>query len=616
MDPLPLSSWQRVLVLAVHPDDESLGAGGLIQQAVARGATVQVIVVTDGDNNPWPQRFIERHWHLDSGARARWGARRRAEATAALACLGVASENVSFWHFPDQGLTPLLVGGGESVIARLCTVIDAWKPTLLVAPSIHDLHPDHSALAVLLELALARQVTAKIRPFAILQYVVHSRGGDAPGEHLQIALSPEQVERKRQAILCHATQMALSRRRFLAFAQPSEVFLTGPTSVPGDSSHPILAADFSDGFLCLQAKDLPSRGTLYLAAETPAGSVRHSLSLEGVPERFARGDEAQAHRVLRRGHDELLLPTPLFAPAKSLFAKIVSRPPRFGLYDRTSWCEIPLARPSVPSEIESYQSGAGPRVCCVIPCYNLAGICGPIVRAAANFADHVIAVDDGSTDATERVLAAVAEESGGRVQVLTFPSNRGKGIALLEAFRVAARSGPFDVVVTLDGDGQHRPEDIPRLAQALVAGRCTLVIGERLARVKMPFRSRLGNTLTAAVMKFLHPAAPTDTQSGLRAFAPEFIREIVATIEGGRYETELEILLLALNRRRRIGSVPIPTVYLDGNRLSHFRPLIDSWRIYRTLLRRQFNPLFRPPAKAIHVGNGKLDLQGLDSGRL
>lgn len=100
----------------------------------------------------------------------------------------------------------------------------------------------------------------------------------------------------------------------------------------------------------------------------------------------------------------------------------------------------------------------------------------------------------------------------------------------------------------------------------------------------MPLRSRFGNTLTSLIMRAFYRASPADTQSGYRALHPALVREIAQNIEGGRYETELKMLLFALTRRHRIGSVAIPTVYLDNNRLSHFRPLLDSWTIYRTLL--------------------------------
>ena len=103
----------------------------------------------------------------------------------------------------------------------------------------------------------------------------------------------------------------------------------------------------------------------------------------------------------------------------------------------------------------------------------------------------------------------------------------------------------------------------------------------------MPLRSRLGNTITRVLLRKIHPASPDDTQSGLRALDRNFVAEVVKVVRGGRYETELSILLLALRRRQQIRTVPIPTVYLDGNRSSHFRPLADSLRIYRALLGRK-----------------------------
>jgi hypothetical protein len=185
-------------------------------------------------------------------------------------------------------------------------------------------------------------------------------------------------------------------------------------------------------------------------------------------------------------------------------------------------------------------------------------------------------------------LVAARAECGGCVEILGWNRNRGKGAALLEAFRHAAERWPGWVVVTLDGDGQHRARDIARLARKLREGSYDLVIGERLARKKMPLRSRVGNGMTAVLMKRAYPKAPTDTQSGFRAFAPEFLQEILSTIADGRYETELQILLLALRQGRRIGSVTIPTVYIDDNRLSHFRPVADSWRVYRALFSRSY----------------------------
>jgi glycosyltransferase involved in cell wall biosynthesis len=193
----------------------------------------------------------------------------------------------------------------------------------------------------------------------------------------------------------------------------------------------------------------------------------------------------------------------------------------------------------------------------------------------------------GSTDGTGEGLDRIARDSNGRVRVLSFARNRGKGTALLAAFRYALAEIPFAVLVTCDGDQQHRAADIPRLIRAWRDQQAAVVIGEREAFNKMPLRNRLGNTMTSTLLRHLYPGSPHDTQSGLRALDRKFVEEIVHLVRGQRYETELDILLLALEEHRHISTVPIPTIYLLGNRSSHYRPLRDSLRIYRTLIARQ-----------------------------
>jgi glycosyltransferase involved in cell wall biosynthesis len=230
------------------------------------------------------------------------------------------------------------------------------------------------------------------------------------------------------------------------------------------------------------------------------------------------------------------------------------------------------------------ETRAHPIVCCVIPCYNVAAFCGEVVRETATYADYVIAVNDGSSDDTEKVLRYAAAEHDGRVCVLSFVCNRGKGAALLAGFRYALAQRPFDVLVTLDGDRQHRPADISRLVEVWRTERATMIIGERCQFEAMPLRSRFGNTLISMLLRRLYPTSPCDTQSGFRAISRSFVEEVMQTLKDGRYETELSILMLALRQQRRVCTVPIPTVYLDGNRSSHFHPLVDSLRVSWALL--------------------------------
>src|SRR5215475_693274 len=109
MIPLALDSDSRLMVFAPHPDDEALGCGIMLQRARAASAATRVVYVTDGENNPWPQRFLERKWRLDSHDRKRWGQLRRAECLAALRVLGHDPASACFLTMPDQGLTGLLV---------------------------------------------------------------------------------------------------------------------------------------------------------------------------------------------------------------------------------------------------------------------------------------------------------------------------------------------------------------------------------------------------------------------------------------------------------------------------------------------------------------------------
>jgi LmbE family N-acetylglucosaminyl deacetylase len=571
----------------------------LIQAARAQGAELRIIVVTDGDNNPWPQRVLERRWRIDATARARWGSRRRAEAQEALRCLGVHPDEISFWGYPDQGLTGLLLAHPQELSARIEEEINRWRPTLLVAPSLRDLHPDHSALGILVHFLLAGNAGGREAGFCRLDYVVHPHEPKRSSADVTVRLSPEQVARKRLAIGCHRTQVALSGRRFHRYARSEEIFEISRAPIALEPDHSVRSADYSGGVLRLRLRRFTSPATILLLANTATSRLGLSIKLTFAGEMTVQDEmsgecQGRVRRIPGREDDEFLVFAPLFSAVETLAVKVRSS---LTLYDRSGWQLLPLhSRAAVTPAIASLTpSSAG--VCAIVPCYNVAGVCGSVIQATADFADQVIAINDGSTDETSRVLHEIAKACGEKVKVVDFSSNRGKGCALLEGFRQALSTAGMEVVVTLDGDGQHRPEDIPRLVQPVRDTGCALAIGERLAREKMPLRSRLGNTLTAGLIQLLYPAAPVDTQSGFRSFRRDFVREIVGTIEGGRYETELEVLLLALRQNRRFGSAVIPTVYLDGNRLSHFRPLADSWRIYRTLIQQQFKSLLRERAK-------------------
>lgn len=219
---------------------------------------------------------------------------------------------------------------------------------------------------------------------------------------------------------------------------------------------------------------------------------------------------------------------------------------------------------------------AGPEgaVLAVVPCYNVGGACVPVLEGALRHLEHVIAVDDGSTDDTPLHLARVG------VPVLTHSENRGKGAALLTAFRWAVERG-YGAVLTLDGDGQHRPDDIPALLGAFEPAAPDLVIGVRSVHWRTaPFRSWVGNTLSGRLFSWITGTGILDCQSGFRLYSARFLERVLPRLRPGRYETEMELLLAAAREPRGVTAVPVQTIYdAQSRRLSHFDPCRDSARI-------------------------------------
>lgn len=216
-----LSPQDRVLVFAPHPDDEALGCGGLIQQAVALGAQVRVIFQTDGDNNPWPQRYVEQRWTIDASCRQRWGARRRLEAVRSLQTLGLQVDAASFFGLPDQGLTRLSLQKDSHALGLHVSELKTFSPTLLVVPSRDDNHPDHVGSYDLIQESMHR-AGMDLPQWA---YLIHRRWFCPEAAGLTLQLTLRQKARKLAAIECHETQLFLSSSRFCAYARDLEVFI-------------------------------------------------------------------------------------------------------------------------------------------------------------------------------------------------------------------------------------------------------------------------------------------------------------------------------------------------------------------------------------------------------
>jgi glycosyltransferase involved in cell wall biosynthesis len=195
----------------------------------------------------------------------------------------------------------------------------------------------------------------------------------------------------------------------------------------------------------------------------------------------------------------------------------------------------------------------------------------------------VVIIDDGSGPGSEAIFAALAKFD--RVRVLTHASNRGKGAALKTGLNYAARAFRDSAgVVTADADGQHAAKDVLLVAAALREHRGSLVLGARLFDTTAPFRSRFGNAATRAIMRVLTGQRLRDTQTGLRGIPMDLVPDLVRLRSTG-YDFELDMLLACRDAAREIREVPISTIYIDGNKSSHFNPLLDSMRIYFVFVR-------------------------------
>jgi glycosyltransferase involved in cell wall biosynthesis len=218
--------------------------------------------------------------------------------------------------------------------------------------------------------------------------------------------------------------------------------------------------------------------------------------------------------------------------------------------------------PSAPDET---------RLLILIPAHNEARTIAELVARCRAYAP-VLVVDDGSSDET----AALARSAG--ATVVSHPRNRGKSAALRTGFRIALEQG-YAAVLTLDGDGQHDPAEIPRLLEAHRRG-ARLVIGSRRYG-PMPFRRRIANLWGRRLLERVLGTSLPDNQSGFRIIDAGLLRELPDY--GEHFQFEVVQVAEAVRRGVEIAWMPIRTIYAGEG--SHFRPVVDTLRFLSILLR-------------------------------
>lgn len=213
-----------------------------------------------------------------------------------------------------------------------------------------------------------------------------------------------------------------------------------------------------------------------------------------------------------------------------------------------------------------------PRYCVLIPCLNEERAIGDLLRGVLAHCADVIVVDDGSDDRTPEIVAGMP------VTLLRHAGRRGKGEALRTGFREALARG-FDAVLTMDGDGQHLPDDIPRIVDAALCYPHHIVIGARmLNRAQQPAGRHAANNFADWGISWGCGRPVADTQSGQRWYPREAVELVELRSQDFVFEAAI---LIAASRELGMGivSVPIESRYNGEFRLSHFRPVRDVARI-------------------------------------
>ena len=211
------------------------------------------------------------------------------------------------------------------------------------------------------------------------------------------------------------------------------------------------------------------------------------------------------------------------------------------------------------------------KCCVIVPTYNNDGTLKKVLDGILQFTNHVIVVNDGSTDQTGTILKNYPE-----LVVITVSPNKGKGKALQEGFKKAL-SLDYNYAVTIDSDGQHRPEDLPKFLDALKDKPGSLFVGARnMDQDGIPGKSSFGHRFSNFWYRVETGIKLPDTQSGYRLYPIGRLKDMKFLTP--KFEFEIEVLVRAAWKGIPVMSVPVNVLYTE-ERVSHFRPFRDFFRI-------------------------------------
>ena len=211
-----------------------------------------------------------------------------------------------------------------------------------------------------------------------------------------------------------------------------------------------------------------------------------------------------------------------------------------------------------------------------IPAFNEEHFIGKVVKNCLKYADQVVVCDDGSVDNTYEIADAAG------ANVIRHEKNCGKGEAFQSLFQFARHSN-VDVIVTIDGDGQFLPEEIPKLVKKIESNEADVVIGYRFdGAAEMPNYRKFGNKMLDKMTNMATQLSVRDTQSGFRAYSKNIIKLIDFKNKG--FGADTEILINAAKNGARISEEKVSVIYHTGSQTSTKNPISHSGEVITSLI--------------------------------
>ncbi|OGL46932.1 MAG: hypothetical protein A2161_14040, partial [Candidatus Schekmanbacteria bacterium RBG_13_48_7] len=211
------------------------------------------------------------------------------------------------------------------------------------------------------------------------------------------------------------------------------------------------------------------------------------------------------------------------------------------------------------------------RICALIPAYNEVDTIGYVVQGVKQYVDQILVIDDGSTDGTN----IAARDAG--AYCISINRNQGKGIALRTGLQHIITQD-FTHLLFVDGDGQHKPENIPNLVAEAQKTGADMVLGTRkFDQNKMPKERFLSNNVGSKITSWIVGREIYDSQCGFRLIKKEALQQL--KLKSKKYEIEMEILIKLCKLGMNIVHVPVELVYKDKKATSKMKPIRDTVRI-------------------------------------